>query len=121
MLTPSPGSVFIVLHSSAPPAPALYWITVSIAGHFFFSTICWWRADRSDSPPGGNACQYMRLLSGQGWAWAWATAVASTATVSANKASGRMCMAVPLGAKAALATTVQLVIGCTVVHPGRPA
>ena len=25
---------------SAPPAPALYWMTVSIAGHLFFITIC---------------------------------------------------------------------------------
>ena len=34
-----------------------YWMMVSMAAHFFFSTICWWRADRSDSPPGGKACQ----------------------------------------------------------------
>ena len=59
---PSPGNVLICAHSSAPPAPALYWMTVSIAGHFFFSTTCWWRADRSDSPPGGNACQYRRAV-----------------------------------------------------------
>ena len=42
-----------------------------MAGHFFFSTICWWRAEMSLSPPGGKACQYIRFLSGQGWAWAW--------------------------------------------------
>src|SRR5687767_6583475 len=40
-------------------------MTVSMAGHFFLSTTCWWRADRSDSPPGGKACQYRRFLSGQ--------------------------------------------------------
>ena len=42
---------------------AVYWMMVSIAGHFFFSTTCWWRADRSDSPPGGKACQYSTFLS----------------------------------------------------------
>ena len=65
MFRPSPGSEFICDHISAPPAPALYWMMVSIAGHFFFSTTCWCRADKSDSPPGGNACQYMMFLSGQ--------------------------------------------------------
>jgi hypothetical protein len=24
---------------------------VSVAAHFFLSTTCWWRADKSDSPP----------------------------------------------------------------------
>ena len=57
MFTPSAGSWFICAHSSPPPAPGLYWMMVSIAGHFFFSTSCWWRAERSDSPPAGNACQ----------------------------------------------------------------
>src|SRR5512134_1549393 len=78
MFTPSGGSVLALLHSSAPPAPALYWITVSMAAHFFFSTICWWRADRSLSPPGGNACQYITFLSGQGCAWAVVAAATAT-------------------------------------------
>src|SRR4029453_9658616 len=77
MLTPSAGSVFVCLHSRPPPAPALYWTTVSMAGHFFFSTTCWWRADRSDSPPGGKACQYIRFLSGQAGACAEAGAAAA--------------------------------------------
>jgi hypothetical protein len=38
---------------------------VSMAEHLFFSTICWCLADKSDSPPGGNACQYMTFFSGQ--------------------------------------------------------
>src|SRR5689334_12153282 len=66
IVAPSADSVFAWLQSRPPPAPALYWITVSIAGHLFRSTSCWWRAERSDSPPGGNACQYIRLRSGHG-------------------------------------------------------
>src|SRR5688572_6862354 len=77
MFTPSAGSVLAELHSSAPPAPALYWITVSIALHFFLSTSCWCRADRSDSPPGGKACQYITFLSGQGCADAGTAHVAA--------------------------------------------
>lgn len=57
MFKPSPASAFICAHVSAPPAPGLYWTTVSIAGQRFFSTTCWWRAERSDSPPAGKACQ----------------------------------------------------------------
>ena len=67
MFRPSPGSGFICAHIRPPPAPGLYWMIVSIAGHFFFSTTCWWRAEMSDSPPGGKACQYIRFLSGQAW------------------------------------------------------
>src|SRR6185295_13488777 len=86
MLTPSAGSVLVELHSSAPPPPALYWITVSMAGHFFFSTSCWWRADRSDSPPGGNACQYMMFALGQAIVCANAGAAASSKTASSERA-----------------------------------
>src|SRR4051812_22256297 len=91
-LTPSAGRVLVWLQSSAPPAPALYWMTVSIAGHFFFSTTCWWRADRSDSPPGGNACQYIRLAAGQADAWAKTCegAVEPNATTTAVAAASRM-------------------------------
>ena len=39
-LRPSPGSWFICDHISPPPAPALYWMMVSMAGHFFLSTTC---------------------------------------------------------------------------------
>ena len=39
-----------------------------MAAHFLRSTACWWRADKSDSPPGGKACQYCRFFSRQGWA-----------------------------------------------------
>ena len=38
--TPSPGSWFIWPHISAPPAPALYWMMVSMAAQRFFSTTC---------------------------------------------------------------------------------
>jgi hypothetical protein len=38
---------------------------VSIEGQRFFRTVCWWRAERSDSPPGGKACQYFRFALGQ--------------------------------------------------------
>src|SRR6266568_4461499 len=65
MLRPSPGSWFICAHMRPPPAPGLYWMMVSTAGQRFFSTSCWCRADRSDSPPAGNACQYRTFLSGQ--------------------------------------------------------
>src|SRR5947199_405890 len=51
MFSPSPGSWFSCIHNRPPPAPGLYWMMVSIAGHFFFSTSCWWRADRSDYHP----------------------------------------------------------------------
>src|SRR5256886_14130140 len=64
-LSPSPGRVFIWFHMTAPPTPGLYWMMVSIAGHFFFSTNCWCLAEMSDSPPAGNACQYNRFFSGQ--------------------------------------------------------
>jgi hypothetical protein len=57
MLSPSPGRPFICDHISPPPAPGLYWMMVSIAGQRFFSTSCWWRAEMSDSPPAGKACQ----------------------------------------------------------------
>src|SRR5438045_6848609 len=91
-LTPSAGRVLVWLQSRAPPAPALYWITVSTAGHFFFSTTCWWRADRSDSPPGGNACQYMRLAAGHADVCATAgdAAAAPTTTAMAMAAANRM-------------------------------
>ena len=61
MLRPPVGRLFICDHIRPPPAPALYWMMVSIAAHFFFSTTCWCRADRSGSPPGGKACQCSRL------------------------------------------------------------
>src|SRR4051812_43913867 len=83
--SPSPGSWFICVHISAPPAPALYWMMVSMEGHFLCSTICWWRADRSDSPPGGKACQYCTFFSGQ------VTPCASTSgAASASAANERM-------------------------------
>jgi hypothetical protein len=41
---------------------------VSIEGQRLFRTVCWWRAERSDSPPGGKACQYFRFALGQFWA-----------------------------------------------------
>src|SRR6267154_3333944 len=63
--SPSPGRAFIWFHMTAPPTPGLYWMMVSIAGHFFFSTSCWCLADMSDSPPAGKACQYSRFFSGQ--------------------------------------------------------
>jgi hypothetical protein len=81
MLTPSAGSVLTELHSTAPPPPALYWTTVSMAGHFFFSTTCWCRAEMSDSPPGGKGCQYIRFLSGQVWACAAAAAARARAAI----------------------------------------
>src|SRR5216117_2584960 len=65
MFRPSPGRAFIWFHMTAPPTPGLYWMMVSIAGHFFFSTNCWCLAEMSDSPPAGNACQYIRFFSGQ--------------------------------------------------------
>ena len=37
---PSAGNWFICAHIRPPPAPGLYWMMVSIFGHFFFSTIC---------------------------------------------------------------------------------
>src|SRR6266581_107230 len=54
-------------------------MTVSIAGQCFFRTTCWWRAEISDSPPGGNACQYVMFLSGQGCA-----RTAGAATMQSN-------------------------------------
>src|SRR5213083_2964550 len=65
MFRPSPGRAFIWFHMTAPPTPGVYWMMVSIAGHFFFSTNCWCLAEMSDSPPAGNACQYIRFFSGQ--------------------------------------------------------
>src|SRR5437867_5208247 len=65
MFRPSPGRAFIWFHMTAPPTPGLYWMMVSIEGHFFFSTNCWCLADMSDSPPAGKACQYSRFFSGQ--------------------------------------------------------
>src|SRR6266853_1448782 len=64
MFRPSPGRAFIWFHMTAPPTPGLYWMMVSIEGHFFFSTNCWCLADMSDSPPAGKACQYSRFFSG---------------------------------------------------------
>src|SRR4051812_19311781 len=80
-LSPSPGSWFICVHISAPPAPDLYCTIVSMFGHFRCSTSCWWRADESDSPPGGKACQYVTFFSGQ-----W-TACASASGAAAARAS----------------------------------
>src|SRR5437899_9750512 len=81
MFRPSPGRAFIWFHMTAPPTPGLYWMMVSIAGHFFFSTNCWCLAEMSDSPPAGNACQYIKFFSGQVCAnAAGAAAKASTAS-----------------------------------------
>src|SRR5947209_14890302 len=65
MFRPSPGRAFIWFHITAPPTPGLYWMMVSIEGHFFFSTNCWCLAEMSDSPPAGKACQYIKFFSGQ--------------------------------------------------------
>src|SRR6266849_3404004 len=65
MFRPSAGSEFSWFHMTAPPTPGLYWMMVSIEGHFFFSTSCWCLAEMSDSPPAGKACQYSRFFSGQ--------------------------------------------------------
>src|SRR6478735_2946634 len=64
---PSAGSWLSWDHSSAPPAPALYWTIVSIAGQRFLMSSCWCRAAMSDSPPAGNACQYWMFRSGHAW------------------------------------------------------
>src|SRR5688572_30824330 len=61
-----------------PPAPGLYCTTVSIEGHFLRNTACWWRAEMSDSPPAGKACQYWMLFSGH-HVWAPAHALARVA------------------------------------------
>src|SRR6478735_5896122 len=66
-LEPSAGSWLSWDHSSAPPAPGLYWTIVSIAGQRFLISSCWCRAAMSDSPPAGNACQYWMFLSGHTW------------------------------------------------------
>ena len=89
-VTPSPGRVFMVVHIKAPPAPALYCTTVSTAGQRFFKTNCWCRAERSDSPPGGKACQYMTFFSGQGWAWAGDIMVSAAAASPAVETSKRV-------------------------------
>ena len=68
MFEPSSGREFSCAHIRPPPAPGLYWMMVSMAGHFFFRTSCWCRAAMSDSPPTGKACQYNRFFSGQVWA-----------------------------------------------------
>src|SRR5688500_4947303 len=64
-----------------PPAPGLYCTTVSIEGHFLRSTACWWRAEMSDSPPAGKACQYWRLFSGH-HVWAPAGTLARAAVIA---------------------------------------
>src|SRR5438093_387881 len=93
-LSPSPGRAFIWFPITAPPTPGLYWMMVSIEGHFFFSTNCWCLAEMSDSPPAGKACQYIKFFSGQVCAKA-AGAAARARTASSLFMAGLSFRVVP--------------------------
>jgi len=54
---PSPGSAFSWFHITAPPTPGLYWMMVSIAGHFFFRDQLLVSGGDVGLAPAGNACQ----------------------------------------------------------------